>query len=285
MFECLPRPTKKYHNTTYERIAKRNGFDGHAKTILITGGAGDVGLSICHAFAEAGVTRIAIVSRSAAPQQKAKAELEAAHPSTQILTYQASVTDHDCMAAILHELGTIDVLILAAASIHRRANATELSMQEMRDSFDTNVLAPFTLTKAYLATPLPASGHKTVINISSAVVQVSRTQRAGYGSSKAAAAQLMQHFAAETAPEDCMRVFSFHPGALYTAAVAGHFPKEGMLWDEVGLPADFALWLAGPESGFLHGRHVWANWDVDELVGLKGRLLEDPSFLTVGLVL
>ena len=58
-----------------------------------------------------------------------------------------------------------------------------------------------------------------------------------------------------------------------------------MQWDDLALPGDFALWLAGPESGFLHGRHVWANWDVDELVALKRKLENDRSFLTIGLVL
>ena len=285
MFERLPRPTKTYHNTSYERIAKRSGFDGHAKTILVTGGASSVGLSICKAFAEAGVARIAIVSRSAGPQQKAKAELEDAYPTTQILTYQASVTDCDRMAGILQELGTVDVLVLSAASVHRRAKATELSTQEIRDAFDTNAIAAFELIQAYLETPLPAGGHKTIINISSAVVQISRTLRIGYGASKAAAAQMMQHFASEVDARDCTRVFSLHPGAFYTAAVAQHFPKDGMKWDDLDLPAYFALWLAGPQSDFLNGRHVWANWDVDELIALKDRLAKDTSFLTIGLVL
>lgn len=285
LFERLPRPTKTYHNTSYERIAKRNGFDGHGKTVVVTGGASGVGFSISRAFAEAGVARIAMISRSAGPQQKAKADLEGAYPTTHILTYQASVTDSDRMAEILQELGTVDVLVLSAASVHRRAKATEISTREIRDAFDTNVTAAFDLTKMYLALPAPAGGHKTVINISSAVVQVSGTLRIGYGSSKAAAAQLMQHFASELDERDCTRVFSFHPGAFYTPAVAQHLRQEGMKWDDLDLPAYFALWLAGPESDFLHGRHVWANWDVDELIALKDRIGKDASFLTIGLVL
>lgn len=33
----------------------------------------------------------------------------------------------------------------------------------------------------------------------------------------------------------------------------------------VELPAQFHLWLASPEAGFLKGKFVWVNWDVDEL--------------------
>ena len=82
-----------------------------------------------------------------------------------------------------------------------------------------------------------------------------------------------------------MRIFSFHPGAFYTPTVAKHFAKDDMMWDDMDLPANFALWLAGPESGFLNGRYLWANWDVDELIALKDRLEHDKSFLTIGLVL
>ncbi|KAF1349181.1 putative NADP(+)-dependent dehydrogenase [Delphinella strobiligena] len=285
LFERLPRPTKTYHNASYERIEKGSGFDGDGKTVLITGGASGIGFSISRAFAEAGVARIAIVSRSAGPQEKAKTELEAAFPSTQILTYQASVTDSSRISEILQELGTVDVFVLSAALVHRRVKAVEISTQEIQDAFDTNTMAVFNLTQAYLAMPLPASGRKTIINLSSAVVQVSGTLRIGYGSSKAAAAQLLQHFASELRDCDYVRIFSFHPGAFYTPEVAQHFAKDEMKWDDLDLPAHFAVWLAGPESDFLYGRHLWANWDVDELIALKDRLAKDPSFLTIGLVL
>nr|A0A4V1DXC3.1 RecName: Full=Short chain dehydrogenase/reductase dmxR3; Short=SDR dmxR3; AltName: Full=Dimeric xanthone biosynthesis cluster protein R3 [Cryptosporiopsis sp. 8999]QCL09094.1 DmxR3 [Cryptosporiopsis sp. 8999] len=243
-----------------------------------------VGFSICKAFAEAGVARIAIVSRSPEPLEKARAELAEAWPATQILTYQGSVTDSARMTDILQQLSTVDVLVMCAAIVHNRAPATKLSTEDVQTSFDTNVLATFNLTKAYLATPMPASGSKTVINVSSAAAQVSHTRRAAYGASKAAAAQLLQCFATERDSE-AVRIFSFHPGAFYTPAVAEHFSRDEIQWDDVELPAHFARWLAGPESGFLNGRYLWAHWDVDELIALKDRLAKDPAFLTIGLVL
>lgn len=288
LFESQPRPTKIYHSETYDRIAKHHGFDGQGKVVLITGGASGVGFSIAKAFAAAGVACIAIVSRSASPQEQAKATLETAYPSVRVVLFQASVTDNVRMTEILHDLGPVDVLVLGVAVVHRREKATAITEQELRDAFDTNVIAAFNLTKAYLETPLPASGQKTIINISSAAAQVHTTRRVGYGSSKAAVAQVLQHFAVEQEQEQVgnpVRIFSFHPGAFYTPAVAQHFTKDEHKWDDLALPGDFAVWLAGPESSFLHGRHLWANWDVDELIGLRERVLQDSRFLTIGLVL
>lgn len=60
---------------------------------------------------------------------------------------------------------------------------------------------------------------------------------------------------------------------------------EGVEWEDIKLPADFAVWLAGPQSDFLHGRFVWAQWDVDELIALKERVEREANLLRLGLVL
>jgi hypothetical protein len=63
----------------------------------------------------------------------------------------------------------------------------------------------------------------------------------------------------------------------------GHFADDISVLTEK-LPGDFAVWLAGPEADFLTGRFVWAQWDVDELIGMKEKVAQDPSLLTIGLV-
>jgi hypothetical protein len=52
------------------------------------------------------------------------------------------------------------------------------------------------------------------------------------------------------------------------------------------LPGQFAVWAASPEAEFLHGRFVWAGWDVDELRAgeLRKRIEEDPNFLKIGVL-
>ncbi|GIZ46725.1 hypothetical protein CKM354_000983900 [Cercospora kikuchii] len=292
IFESLPRPTTTFHSKSYERLTQERGFDGTGKTILVLGGAGNVGSSICKAFAAAGVPRIAIVSRTLNDQILVKEELERLHPGTQVLTFVGSITDRTRMNEILAELQhEIDILVLCAAVAHPAVPALGLSASDLREAYETNFFAPFDLVKAFLSCKLnntnsPARS-RTIINVSSASLQVSHTRRSGYASSKAAFAQLLQHFASENAslgPDRKIKIHSFHPGAFYSPAVASHFPPD-TVWDDLTLPGDFAVWMAGSQSDFLHGRFVWANWDVEEMMALKERLSRDRSFLTVGLCL
>lgn len=43
------------------------------------------------------------------------------------------------------------------------------------------------------------------------------------------------------------------------------------------------MWLACKEAAFSKGRFVWANWDVREPMGRKGKFERDTELLRVGL--
>ncbi|WPH04747.1 putative NADP(+)-dependent dehydrogenase [Acrodontium crateriforme] len=280
----FPRPTKTYHAKSYPRIAPKNvGFDGRGKTIFITAGATGVGYATARAFCETGASRIIIVSRSSGPQEKAKQELGAAYPSTEVVCYRVSVTDHVRINEVVREVGAIDVLVLsAAASDNQFDDASKTKVVEVENVYLTNVVASFNLVQTYLNTPAPA--RKTVLNLSSLSAHATVPNQVGYGPSKAAVTQMMQHFAAEQTSGN-VKIISYHPGALYTEAVETMgIPKDVLEWEDIDLPAHFALWLSGPESDFLHGRFVWAAWDVDELIELKEKVAKDPRFLTIGLI-
>lgn len=44
------------------------------------------------------------------------------------------------------------------------------------------------------------------------------------------------------------------------------------------------MWATSPEASFLHGRFLWANWDVDELKSgeLRKKIDEDPLLFKIG---
>lgn len=286
----FPRPSqiKTYHTQTYARInPSKSGFNGKGKTIFITGGATGVGYSICRAFADTGVAKIVIVSRSPKPLEKAKQDLTEAHPGLEVHTKQLSVDDTDAVTQAMKEAGPIDVLVLNAFYSHQQAvPSTTIAASEVAKTFNTNVVANYHMMTTYIGSmPTPNSGDKTILVVSSAGSHLSIPMQVGYGASKAALSRMVGQLALEHAPEkDHVKLVSFHPGAIYTAPAQEHYGPDAFEWEDVSLPGDFAVWLASGESGFLHGRFVWAEWDVDELLALKGKMAEDPTFLTIGLV-
>lgn len=98
-----------------------------------------------------------------------------------------------------------------------------------------------------------------------------------------------------------LQILSLHPGAVLTAAARNAGYNETTIpWDKrmliitytsacaltravANLPASFMVWAATKQAAFLHGRFVWANWDVRELVGMKARFEAEPGLLRIGL--
>lgn len=134
--------------------------------------------------------------------------------------------------------------------------------------------------RAFLA-PVDAAASnstaKVVLDVSTHSVYERYPTQALYSASKAAFTQYMRHVAAEYAGSG-VRVHSFHPGGVMTDAVrrAG-YGELAYPWDDVSLPAGLAVWLASPAAAFLSGRFVLSNWDVDELVALKGAFERDAD--------
>ena len=54
----------------------------------------------------------------------------------------------------------------------------------------------------------------------------------------------------------------------------------------VHLPGHFSVWAASPEAELLHGRFVWARWDVDELLSGETReqLENSANYLRIGVI-
>lgn len=52
-------------------------------------------------------------------------------------------------------------------------------------------------------------------------------------------------------------------------------------WGIAELAADFSVWLLGSDAAFLQNRVLYVNWDVDELIAMKERVVKE-NLLTVG---
>ena len=128
-----------------------------------------------------------------------------------------------------------------------------------------------------------------------------------YSASKAAFANLLQHLAEEV-PSDKATIINVHPGAIFTdAARTAGFTRDTLPFDDgqspqtrfssirkflvaaanlqyalVSLPGDYCVWASTPAASFLHGRFVWANWDVEELSRRKAEIEAEEGLLKIG---
>lgn len=199
-----------------------------------------------------------------------------------------------------------DVLVTSAAHINQGHSTLDYTSQAYRDAFETNLYGNLSLTRAFLNPEIPAipmasmdgsvkqtkssrypHHQKVILDVSSFAAYVVLPAQATYATSKLAFTRALQQLQTEVdgLPGIPIRIHSFHPGAVFTPASLATLKVKlaGFDWDDESLPGGFAVWLASPAAAFLKGRFVASNWDVEELMALRGKYQEDPEFGTIAL--
>ncbi|KAK0263163.1 hypothetical protein LTR35_017576 [Friedmanniomyces endolithicus] len=293
--------TRKYRKGPYSRISPTQPtLSASGKTVLITAGHTGIGFAIASNFAVAGVSHLIIVGRRQNMLEKASEDLSRAHPATKLHIFAASIVDEAAISAVFHKIrqgiAEPDVLVTSAAYFPSSTNVLETPMQQMWASFETNVKGNMHLVQEFLNVTRPSSvsptnqtpkRDKLILDVSSAATHVFVRKTGIYSASKLAFTRILataQDEASFLSQYFNLRIHSFHPGIVLTQIGRnnGH-NVDTMPWDDVQLPGQFAVWLASPEAEFLKGRFVWANWDVDELLDGKERILKE-NLLKIGLV-
>ncbi|KAF8832117.1 hypothetical protein HHX47_DHR1001146 [Lentinula edodes] len=288
---ALTTLTSTFHHDTYPAISSSNPSLSQAgKTVLITGGGSGVGFEIARSFAKATASRIIIVGRRIAVLEDAVAKLRGEFPNTEFIARQGDISGEASAGSVWDHLNAHDilvhVLVLNAMHLYPMGPDTlKMERKDVMEAFNTNVGGNFTMTAKFVGQALRPVGQRlNLVNISTAGIQMNPAPNQNpYVTSKAAFTALLGRIADEHPVED-VQIISFHPGVLYSETVAKHIDKDLFDWDEMALPADFAVWSASPEAAWLHGRFVWAHWDVEELKADKEiakRLKEETGYLKV----
>lgn len=180
------------------------------------------------AFAEAGAGTIVLVARSQEPMTKAKESIEAGFPSTKVVTYAVSVTEFERIDKIMKEIGTVDVLVLNAALLHRPLPILDLNVDDVASALQINVLGPFNMIKSFMKLPKRSpDSRRTIIYTSAWGINFVMHGVGAYSASKAAMSYIMRCIDEENANPD-VRTFAFHPAVAYTS----------MAQDVLGLQTD-----------------------------------------------
>ncbi|KAL8396817.1 hypothetical protein RB594_003777 [Gaeumannomyces avenae] len=296
--------TKTVHSAAYPAISPlREELSQAGKTVLITGGGTGVGLAMGMAFVAAKAARVVIAGRRddvlASARETLQREAARLSSPTVIVAKRCDVTAEDEVDGLWSDpdVGPVHVLVLNAARFQMTPGSiTKLGYKEVWASYVANVKGPLHFTQRFSeqASPEGKPFPKVLINVSTAAINTFEKTNVSfvsslpsYGLTKYAGAMALQ-VAAEDLDPDELRVVSFHPGALYSDVwrdIYGMGPDD-LPFDNFDLPGSFAVWLASPAARFLHGRFVWASWDVEELAAgaIGRRLREDHDFLRLGVI-
>ncbi|KAF5708579.1 short-chain alcohol dehydrogenase/reductase [Fusarium globosum] len=281
----------KIHRESYEAISpSRPELSQAGHTVLVAGASTGIGFSIAESFASASATRLIITGRRKDTLNNAADKIKTKYSSVEVIPIINDFADENATREFWKKLAEdgvfVDVLVLSAAKMWLPNTILGLGYETFKDGLGVNLTAPYLWTSLFhKQREIDPSRKLVLLNLSSIAIHLTQLSVPIplYSITKSAGTMMMQHIAM-TVPSSEMQVISFEPGLHYTESFERFTDENSFKWDDIKLPGDFAVWAASEEAEFLHGRFIWAKWDVDELKTgpLRNKIERDPSLFRVG---
>ncbi|MEO6098269.1 MAG: SDR family oxidoreductase [Fibrobacteria bacterium] len=236
------------------------------KYIAITGASKGLGRQLALDFAREGAGGIALVARHADRLYQVREEIRALSPRTRVLALAADLRDTKAVesvsAALLSEFqGRLDVLVNNASTVgpSPMPYLLDYPLEEFRRVLDTNLIAPFLLTRKLLPAMIENGG--AVINVTSDAGVTGYSGWGAYGISKFGLEGLSQTWARELEGAG-IRVNRVDPGNMDTDMHRAAEPDEDPTqWADPAAVTEVFLFLASDASRGVTGRRFQAQED------------------------
>jgi NAD(P)-dependent dehydrogenase (short-subunit alcohol dehydrogenase family) len=179
------------------------------RNVLITAGAGGIGLAIARAFHAAGA-RVYVCDVDAAALERVEAEMLGVHTRRCVIGDRTETTA--MVADAVEKLGELDVLVNNAGIGGPTAPVRELDPAEWDAVLRVNLTGTFDVTRCAIP-HLMRSGSGVIINMSSAAGRFGYANRSAYSATKWALIGLTKTLSMELG-EHGIRVNAIAPGAV-----------------------------------------------------------------------
>ncbi len=238
------------------------------KVAIVTGGDSGIGRAVCALFAREGadVAVVYLLEDDDAEETKRIVEAE----GRRALLCKADLGSRKMcdrvVADTMEAFGRIDILVNNAGEQHPNENIEDITEEQLRRTFQTNIFAMFFLTQA--ARPHLKSG-AAIINSTSVTMYKGSSDLLDYSATKGAITAFTRSLS-ENLIKDGIRVNAVAPGPIWTPlnAFGGAPPEkiahfgESTPMGRPGQPNEVApsyLFLACDDSSYMSGQVLHPN--------------------------
>jgi short-subunit dehydrogenase len=189
-------------------------MDIQDKVVIITGASEGIGLATARLFAQEGA-KVALAARSVDTLTTIVNELHEHH--REAIAVPTDMRNKDAIEAmvdsVFQQYGRIDILINNAGQ-SVRGNVADVDIDQFRQIFELNVLAPVEAMQA-LIPKMRQTGGGLIINVSSNVTKMHLPAISAYAATKAALNMISDTAREELASEN-IRITTMFPGRTAT---------------------------------------------------------------------
>lgn len=194
------------------------------KNVLITGADSGIGKAVALLFAEEGANIAIIYYSDEKDAEKTKSEIEGL--GRKVAIFKGDVNDYqfckETTDKVVSEFGSIDILVNNAGVQFPADDITELEEENIRTTFNSNIIGMILLTKVVF--PHLKEG-SSVINTTSATAYQGHEQLLDYSATKGAIVAFTRSLALQSKPKG-IRVNAVAPGPVATPLTKETFGEE-----------------------------------------------------------
>lgn len=265
------------HNTAKEAemdpspIVIRDSYRGsgklQGKRALISGADSGIGRSVAVHFAREGADVIILYHEHKEDAEETAKLVEAEGQKSCVVQFdqRSKKSCQEVVAHVVMEHGDIDVLVPNAAFQRPQENFLDITEEQLRNTFETNIYGYFFLIQAAL--PHLAKG-ANIVATTSVTSYHGQEMLIDYSSTKGAITTLIRSLAKPLA-EKGIRVNGVAPGPIWTPFLTATFPKEAVMgvaadlpMERIGQPCECAtafVFLASDDASYFTGQVLHPN--------------------------